>query len=137
MATQTLGSNHVTMARRIKFWLLLLLVCCRIASDSVVPGERRTVPKDHYAAFSTLITSVRCQCSVTWRLTVSSNWSKRPMSVLVCSLLLCGDIHLNPGPVKYPCQVCGKAVKSNQDGIECSKYEKWNHRTCDNMSDDP
>ena len=49
-------------------------------------------------------------------------------SVLVCSLLLCSDIHLNPGP---PCQVCGKAVKSNQDGIE---FSNWNHRTCDNVS---
>ena len=64
---------------------------------------------------------------------MSSNCSKR-VSVLVCSLLLCGDIHLNPGPVKYPFQVCGKAVKSNQDGIECSNCEKWNHRTCDNTS---
>ena len=44
------------------------------------------------------------------------------MSVLVCSLLLCSNIHLNPGPVKYLCQVCGKAVKSNQDGIECSTF---------------
>ena len=24
-------------------------------------------------------------------------------------LLVCGDIHLNPGPICYPCGVCGKA----------------------------
>ena len=38
--------------------------------------------------------------------------------VLLC--ILSGDIELNPGPVKWPCLLCSKLVKSNQDGIECS-----------------
>ena len=45
-----------------------------------------------------------------------------------------GNIQPNPGPVKYPCQVCDKAVRSNQHGIECSNCEKWCHRVCEYMS---
>ena len=35
-----MNDNHVIMARLIKFWLLVVLVCFRIASDSTVSGER-------------------------------------------------------------------------------------------------
>ena len=28
-------------------------------------------------------------------------------------ILLCGDVALNPGPMKWPCTVYGKSVKSN------------------------
>ena len=52
------------------------------------------------------------------------------MSLLLC----CGDVQPNPGPIKYPCQVCDKAVISNQHGIECSNCEKWCHRVCESMS---
>ena len=53
-----LNDTHVIMARLIKFWLLVVLVCFRIASDSTVSGERRIVLKDYYMAFSMLIASV-------------------------------------------------------------------------------
>ena len=26
-------------------------------------------------------------------------------------LILCGDISLNPGPLRYPCEICGQAVR--------------------------
>ena len=36
----------------------------------------------------------------------------------LCLLLLfCGDIEVNPGPVRFPCGVCNKSVRSNQLGI--------------------
>ena len=41
------------------------------------------------------------------------------------SLILSGDIALNPGPVKYPCGSCEKPVKSNQHGILCDGCEFW------------
>ena len=53
-----LNDNHVIMARLINFWLLVVLVCFRIASDSTVSGERRIVLKDYYMAFSMLTASV-------------------------------------------------------------------------------
>ena len=42
-------------------------------------------------------------------------------------LLLAGDIELNLGPVKYPCTVCSRQVKSNQRGIFCDRCELWTH----------
>ena len=54
--------------------------------------------------------------------------------VLPCLLWLAGDIELNPGPVKWPCVLCAKPVRSNQDGVECSNCAKWCHRKCEEMS---
>ena len=38
-------------------------------------------------------------------------------------LLRAGDVKVSPGPVggKYPCVVCGKAVRNNHLAIECSR----------------
>lgn len=49
-------------------------------------------------------------------------------------LMLSGDISLNPGPVKYPCTVCHKAVRSNQQGLQCDFCDLWTHRKCTNIS---
>ena len=49
-------------------------------------------------------------------------------------LLLGGDVETNPGPVRYPCTVCGRPVKSNQQGIECSMCGKWTHASCCGVS---
>ena len=45
------------------------------------------------------------------------------------------DIELNPGPrpPKYPCDSCGKAVKNNQNGIQCDKCSTWHHIECQGM----
>ena len=46
-------------------------------------------------------------------------------------LLLCGDIDLNPGPLwKYPCGVCNKPVRSNQNSLQCDYCELWFHSRC-------
>lgn len=45
-------------------------------------------------------------------------------------LLLAGDIEVNPGPVRYPCTVCSKAVRKNQRGICCDRCESWSHARC-------
>ena len=50
------------------------------------------------------------------------------------SLILSGDIALNPGPVKYPCGSCEKPVKSNQHGILCDGCEFWYHRKCTTLN---
>ena len=49
-------------------------------------------------------------------------------------LLLSGDVESNPGPVRYPCTVCSKPVRSNQRGIECSMCGKWTHAKCCGVS---
>ena len=45
--------------------------------------------------------------------------------MLLLLLLLCGDNELNPGPVKYPCGVCQKAVKNNGKAICCDECDIW------------
>ena len=45
-------------------------------------------------------------------------------------LLLCGDVSLNPGPVRYPCTVCSKCVRSNQRALQCDMCQLWSHLTC-------
>ena len=40
-------------------------------------------------------------------------------------LTLSGDIHLNPGPIKFPSKECGKSVRSNQNAILCSDCGLW------------
>lgn len=54
---------------------------------------------------------------------------------LILILLLSGDLEINPGPkIKYPCGVCAKSVRNNQDSIQCDQCDDWTHRTCLKMS---
>ena len=55
---------------------------------------------------------------------------------LIFILLISGDVNTNPGPtsVKYPCQICDKAVKRGQRGIACDGCDKWHHVDCMLMS---
>lgn len=48
-------------------------------------------------------------------------------------LLLSGDISLNPGPIRFPCGICEKPVRSNQHGLQCDGCDTWSHRNCLSM----
>jgi len=58
--------------------------------------------------------------------------------ITICTILLSGDIELNPGPrqYKHPCGVCSKPVKSNQKGIQCEVCNFWLHTRCIGIPDD-
>ena len=45
-------------------------------------------------------------------------------------ILLLGDVQRNPVPASFPCTVCRKAVKSKQNGVECTRCERWTHASC-------
>ena len=50
-------------------------------------------------------------------------------------LLLCGDNSANPGPQwKFPCSVCTKPDKSNEQGICCDQCDQWLHTRCCGMN---
>ncbi|CAG2195891.1 unnamed protein product [Mytilus edulis] len=53
---------------------------------------------------------------------------------LILSILLSGDIHHNPGPIKHPCTDCNKPVKCNQKAIQCDFCDLWTHLKCTNLS---
>ena len=53
------------------------------------------------------------------------------LSILL--LLLAGDTHPNPGPIKYPCIECQKPVRSNQKGVYCDACCLWVHCKCIGM----
>ena len=59
-------------------------------------------------------------------------------SIIGLLLIVSGDIELNPGPVRFPCGMCGRAVQSNQRGICCDRCDRWFHvRTgCANITGD-
>jgi hypothetical protein len=57
-------------------------------------------------------------------------------STVALLLSLSGDIELNPGPVRFPCGVCGRAVQSNHRGICCDQCDVWYHIGCANVTND-
>ena len=59
--------------------------------------------------------------------------NKQEYFSILC-ILLCGDVQLNPGPVKCPCIICRKPVKSNQKGIQCDFCDLWVHLKCTNLN---
>ncbi|KAK6186770.1 hypothetical protein SNE40_006046 [Patella caerulea] len=55
------------------------------------------------------------------------------------SLLICGDIHPCPGPVrtttpKYPCILCGRGIRINSKAISCDCCLQWIHVKCSDFS---
>ena len=57
---------------------------------------------------------------------------------LLLILLLSGDVNINPGPkqVKYPCQICKRAVKWNDRAIAFDNCDGWYHVHCMLMSNE-
>ena len=60
--------------------------------------------------------------------TTKSTW------LIILLLLLSGDVETNPGPVRFPCGICERAVKVNQRGIQCDGCDVWLHTKCIGMS---
>ena len=73
------------------------------------------------------------------------HWRFKPLSIpielhckhhrLFIIIILCnGDISLNPGPMKYPCGRCYKAVAKNHRAIYCEVGNQWWHIKCANVT---
>ena len=65
------------------------------------------------------------RCKQTWR---------RPVRIsqylAIVLLLLSGDVHPNPGPLKRPCGTCDTSVRSNQRRVVCDTCGTWSHIKC-------
>ena len=44
-----------------------------------------------------------------------------------CFLLICGDVEMNPGPIRFPCGIYGKPVAKNQKALQCDICDVWSH----------
>ena len=58
----------------------------------------------------------------------------RITSPLILTILLCGDVSTNPGPVKYPCTACEKPVARTHRAVMCDQCENWVHIKCIGIS---
>lgn len=53
---------------------------------------------------------------------------------LILTLLLSGDVHYNPGPIKHPCTNCKGPVRSNQKALQYDFCDRWTHLKCKKLS---
>ena len=55
-------------------------------------------------------------------------------NVLILTMILSGDIELNPRPHKkasvYPCELCELPVTWNCQGVCCDDCSIWHHKSC-------
>jgi hypothetical protein len=59
---------------------------------------------------------------------------KHSSKVAIIALLLSGDVHPNPGPVRYPCGVCANPVAQNHYAVCCDSCDRWVHIRCAGIS---
>ena len=61
--------------------------------------------------------------------------SEQPTYISLWMVTMSNDIELNPGPriPKYPCGSCSKAVRNNQNSIQCDGCGSWHHIECQGM----
>ena len=52
----------------------------------------------------------------------------------ILTVILSGDVALNPGPIRFPCTKCEKPVRKNQQAIQCDTCDLWTRRKCTNIS---
>ena len=63
-------------------------------------------------------------------LCTSFSKSRPSTALIICILLMAGDVQPNPGPIKYPCSSCGKAVANNHNALNCDTCHLWTHIKC-------
>jgi DNA-directed RNA polymerase subunit RPC12/RpoP len=61
-------------------------------------------------------------------------WYDLCLELLRCILAIQKAHKKNPGPIQYPCGICGRSVNSNHRAISCDNCEHWVHIKCGNIS---
>lgn len=122
------------------FALVLVVASYSLSGDDVVtcvpceeqsakwdPGELLLTPKRFLPSGGSLTVTVTI-----WKgnshLQPWSHWRYRRSMHLPSYywlILLASDNETKPGPMKFPCTVCSKSVKSNKRGILCRKMITW------------
>ena len=64
---------------------------------------------------------------------INSNTKKHATCLAMFTLLLSGDVELNPGPTEksiYPCPFCELNVEYGMKALQCDECDMWYHKTC-------
>ena len=151
-------SNHVIEGTAKESWTDFVLDCCLLQSRSVRSSNSHDTPdRLHYDLHDSLCVGptnycslvcistkhpVPCLCTA-WlnyeqlRTSRKRKFGNAPVFYYCNStasfhflLTVCGDIEINPGPVKDPCGSCGRPVKSNQRNLLCEDCNKFWHQKC-------
>ena len=118
-------------------WLLLAVyqaayVSCDECDNQNLPGQLLFAPKRLLSSGSCLTATV-----ATWRGCSHlrpRGYRYRRLSYYHWLILLSRDVERNPGPVKFPCTRCCKAVKQNDRAIQCDRCDNWSHAACCGIS---
>ena len=112
-----------------------------VASSNVIYMENITNARDdsHMEPHDAIYTQHVDLCSMMSLLKDFSLKTLAKSSLIYLALVLhqnAKDIETNPGPkpLKYPCQICHKAVKWTTPGVCCDSCELWYHKDCMGMS---
>ena len=112
----------------------MVFLCCAIVA--LQPKWITTGDKSHMTPHNEVNSFQVNLCSMKLSLLKSSSLKSLDRSSLMylALVLLCyaQDIETNPGPrpLKYPCQICHKAVKWTTPGVCCDSCELWYHKDC-------
>ena len=61
---------------------------------------------------------------------VSPTTATKRSSLGLLVIILSGDVHSNPGPIKYPCHACQWPVANNHRSMGCESCGIWAHIKC-------
>ena len=104
---------------RCVLWLIILSFRCELGGFLMIPQYdgvfHRPYRINHLQLFTVQFCHHLCECQLLCYRQGTRNY---------VFLLLCGNISLNPGPIRYPCTVCKKPVRSNQKALLCDNCDK-------------
>ena len=56
-----------------------------------------------------------------------STFQLKSDGTIQAEILMSGDIHQNPGPIRNPCSVCGRPVAKNHHALDCTRCKRRCH----------
>ena len=125
-----MGAKKKKMAACV--WLLMLTL-----ASLKVSNEYYNQTEVNFSSFSSSVRYLQNNIALCWLQdgfclsprVLSFNW-RNARFCLQLMILLCGDVHLNPGP-EYPCSKCDLNVENDDKALCCDGCNQWIHVSCD------
>ena len=130
----TRSSKMATRWRFLIACLWIFLTICRMSASIRTPSDANS---DLLFAPRRLMSNGKSSAICAWRrsshLRPHLRRSRSYSATIPCTywlLLIAGDVEINPGPIRFPCTVCQKPVRTNQRGVCCDACDLWTHASC-------